>query len=167
MAIADFLVQQIENKSKKRPFGFDLQRWLTMVIYSCSVHVPIQHFYYVRIIEVYFSDSFTGVIAKTLFDQTVFSIFINVVGLFYSAVMNGKDFEKACRHVWATFWGVFKINLCFWPFITFIQFSFFSVHVGAAFNILCCFIWFIFLTFYQNSVLSKPAIKVESKDKAE
>ena len=168
MAVADFIAQQVDNRNKGRSFGsIDIQRWLIMCTWVVAIAVPVMHWYYNNILEVYFSKGgMEGLVMKVAVDQLIWSPIINCIFLYYSAVMNGKDMFRAFKHVQKNILSVYLTSLLIWPLCMFIQFSYFNVHEGMIFNLFVGFFWSIILCLLQNRSSQKSAITADAKTKA-
>ena len=136
-----------------------------MTTWGVALGAPIGHYYYAHFLTQSFNYPGTkGILAKLIFDQTVFAPVISLIFLNYMALVNGEDMVKSFKESLKQLPSLMIANWKLWPLATLIQLMFFGVHTATIFNLLVGFFWGIYLCIRENyNKKDTPEVDKEEK----
>lgn len=94
-------------------------------------------------------------IYKSIVDTCSYGAFTSIGFFTLTCLMEGKSWRETVREVKVKFPETYKLSVCYWPFVTAVNFGFVPERNRMAFAAVASFIWTIFLAYVKQLDVDK------------
>ncbi|KRW99861.1 hypothetical protein PPERSA_10980 [Pseudocohnilembus persalinus] len=147
---------QIQLNLQRQSFKLDKQRTLNMAIFGWFFLGPLSYFWYCRLLPKMVPVSPNTQISnkqlfqKIFYDETIMSLAYYTTFLYVMTRLERKNHSEGIEKVKKDFFTCYKADLLYWPFIQFVNFRYFPIHLQSVAVNVASTLWGAFLSYVQN-----------------
>jgi len=158
----DYFCQKINQKVQQRtckdvdvaPQSIDKDRLLRFTAYGLFWTGPLFCVWFTKLLPRLVPSGVTTpwkiASVKLLWDETLASLFFHSSVIYWMRIMKGQANHEAVAAVKHEFWGIYKVDLMVWPFLTMWTFLFVPLHMQPVAQGLFNVGWSAFLSSMTN-----------------
>lgn len=153
-------IQQLVNKEE-----FDWKKSFRFFLFGTFFVAPSLYGWIRLTSHMWPQMNLKSAITKASVEQFSYGPFAGVSFFTIMSLLEGKNFNEACKEVRDKFPSTFQVGVCFWPFVQVINFTFIKERNRVSFVAFGSFVWTIFLAYMKQldaQKMRKEEIEMQS-----